>query len=311
MSLVLTLATALFWSCQQDETMHNDAQAALKETLLPSPCDCVDEPLFMSGPTTVNNKENYAQVDYWNDNENFYIQVTANDQNTIESIALSYPFDYELDGAPKNCNYKINYNIDYSEAEPFHSHLFIFPLTGDWQCSIQQFALRVNGIDGNPVYYQEADASEDYSYEQGNKTITGVCDNVPMPISYLLSEICEQGCDESFSYTDNQNGTLTFYYTPAEAMSEVSVVFTFPQVEYITFLSGYEYESFARPGKGNAQNMQATLSFDACTEYSWTVQLVDCTAANATANGWTDFKVDDSSKKNEQTPNYQYSCPQQ
>jgi len=310
-TLSLVLSGALFYSCQKEETIENEKLLSLKEATIPSPCECLPEADVQVFSTTPNNKDNYASVEVWNDNEKFYIMVTANASNTMDAIQLSYPFDSELDGEQKNCNYKINYNISYSETESFHSHTFEFPLDGDWACSEQQFAIRVSGLNGNPVFLQGDYQSVTFEYKQGQQTKTGTCENVPTPISYILHEICEQSCEESFSYTKNQDGTVTFHYIPAEDMIDVPVVFTFPQVQFITFLDGYESESFVRPGKGNAQNMQAVLSFKSCTEYSWTVQLVDCTAANATANGWTDFTVDAISKKNSETPNFTYTCPGQ
>jgi len=310
-TLSLVLTATLFTSCQKEETIENQGQLLLKEATIESPCECLPEADLQFFSTSSNNKDNFASVEVWNDNEKFYIMVTANASNTMDEIQLSYPFDSELDGEQKNCNYKINYNISYSETESFHTHTFEFDLVGDWACSEQQFAIRVAGIDGNPVFLQGDYQSVTFEYQQGQTTKTGTCENVPTPISYILHEICLESCEESFSYTDNQNGTVTFHYTPAEDMIDVPVVFTFPQVEFITFLSGYEYDSFIRPGNGNAQNMQAVLSFEACSEYSWTVQLVDCTASNATANGWTDFKVDGISKKNEDTPNFTYTCPAQ
>lgn len=138
--------------------------------------------------------------------------------------------------------------------------------------------------------------------------VSGYCASESAPVE-VVAEDCNE-CDESFSYEINDDGTVTFTYKPAVDMEDVNVVFTFPQVEFITFLSGYEYESFERPGQGYAQNMQATLSFEACEAYTWTVQLLDCTAANPVANGWTDFKVDGDSKKNDLTPNFTYSCPE-
>lgn len=209
--------------------------------------------------------------------DNLYVDTWNDDANAYFKV-------YRLDGATiGNITFDGGSNIGFSPAVT--EYLITKPVTVDACTKVSTLFDKIGGLGG----------------------AGGKLENIN--VDYYLRELCPQECEESFSYVDNGNGILKFTYIPAVTMTDVNVVFTFPQVQTITFLSGEEYDSFEQPGNGNAQNMQATLSFVACNEYTWTVQLVDCTAANATANGWTDFTVDGISKKNAETPNFTYTCP--
>uniref|UniRef100_UPI003216DEB8 hypothetical protein n=1 Tax=uncultured Draconibacterium sp. TaxID=1573823 RepID=UPI003216DEB8 len=274
----LIVVAGIFWGCQKEDTLTNPEEGLmLKSLTLGGDCNtvCIDE----------NSGDEYAATDSKTETGNGKNAVTntlsVKVWNTLSEI--NYEFTSLENGPLQYFDEQTNEWIQlYGFPQGGGTWTLTRALAPDWEaCDVVTEQFRMNG---NPNI--ELDET-----------------------NYSLIGPCEVGCDESFSYVDNQDGTLTFTYIPAEDMTDVNVVFTFPQVEYITFLSGYEYESFVRPGNGNAQNMQADLSFDACVEYTWTIQLVDCTAANATANGWTDFKVDDISKKNENTPNFTYTCP--
>lgn len=108
-------------------------------------------------------------------------------------------------------------------------------------------------------------------------------------------------CEESFSYFDNGDGTYTFTYVPAENMNDALVVFTFAQGVDVSGLEGWD---------GNGVTRQLSLDFVACDEYSWTVELdTNCNGGGQKeANLWTDFKVGDESKKNDETPNITKNC---
>lgn len=98
----------------------------------------------------------------------------------------------------------------------------------------------------------------------------------------------ECGCEESFNYVKNEDGTYTFTYVPAEDVTGAELVFTFPQSALDGEpLSGWTY---------NGQTMQTSMDLVACQEYSWTVSLT-CKDQNNPQNKWTDFKVNEVSKK--------------
>ncbi len=109
-------------------------------------------------------------------------------------------------------------------------------------------------------------------------------------------------CEESFSYTSNANGSYTFTYIPAEDMEDAIVVFTFAQS---VVASGYDWPSW----NGTSSSRTESMDLDACSVYSWTVSLSgDCSGNSGKSNLWTDFKVNEVSKKNENTPNLTQNC---
>ena len=109
-------------------------------------------------------------------------------------------------------------------------------------------------------------------------------------------------CEESFSYTTNADGSYTFTYIPAENMSGAEVVFTFAQS---VVASGYDWPNW----NGKSSTRTESMDFDACSVYNWTVFLeADCSGKSGESNVWTDFKVNEASKKNDNTPNLTQSC---
>lgn len=109
---------------------------------------------------------------------------------------------------------------------------------------------------------------------------------------YYLREKCP-GCDESFTYVVNEDNSYTFTYTPAEDMTDQLVVFTFAQGSYV---SGLPVE-FEKNGN-NGQTYSATLRFKECEPVSWTVTFTPNSSGNSGhSNVWTDFEVNDVSKK--------------
>jgi hypothetical protein len=105
--------------------------------------------------------------------------------------------------------------------------------------------------------------------------------------SYELIGLCLSDCTESFSYVDNENGSYTFTYTPAEDMEDAELIFTFAQGALDTPLEGWEFKG---------QTMQKTMNLVACTTYKWTV-ILDCKGLNNPQNMWTDFKIGEDSMK--------------
>jgi len=109
-------------------------------------------------------------------------------------------------------------------------------------------------------------------------------------------------CEESFSYVANVNGSYTFTYIPAEDMDDALIVFTFAQS---VVALGYDWPDW----NGSSSTRTETMDLDACTTYEWEVELAkDCSGNSGNSNVWTDFKVNDDSKKNDATPNITQSC---
>jgi hypothetical protein len=109
-------------------------------------------------------------------------------------------------------------------------------------------------------------------------------------------------CEESFSYDQNEGGSYTFTYIPGEDMTDAELVFTFAQA------TSYDLSSWTHNGNGQSQTWQTTMDLTACTVYSWTVFLdANCSGNSGQSNLWTDFKVNDVSKKGG-LPNITKSC---
>lgn len=104
-------------------------------------------------------------------------------------------------------------------------------------------------------------------------------------------------CEESFSYSQNQDGSYTFTYIPEENLDDALLIFTFAQ----GFAEGLSDNwTYVQNGKGNAQTWETTMDLTACTEYNWNVTLTaNCDGNTEKNNVWTDFKVNDESKKGE------------
>lgn len=110
------------------------------------------------------------------------------------------------------------------------------------------------------------------------------------------------GCEEIFSYVDNGDMTYTFTYTPEEEMIDAKLVFTFAQG---TSVSGLE--SWFNNGKAQTWHLEETLN--ACQTYSWTVALdANCPGKTGENNVWTDFKVNEVSKKADPEDKFVQAC---
>ena len=109
-----------------------------------------------------------------------------------------------------------------------------------------------------------------------------------LAVNFTPKDLCETECTESFSYVNNGGGSYTFTYIPDADYTDANLVFTFAQGLTI---SG-DLSSWA----SNGVTKQKTMSLTACNTYEWTVTL-DCATMPGAQNLWTDFKVNDESKK--------------
>lgn len=107
-------------------------------------------------------------------------------------------------------------------------------------------------------------------------------------------------CEESFAYVDHKDGSYTFTYVPAENMTDAEVVFTFAQGVAVEGLEGWNV---------NGQTRQNTMDLEACETYIWIVTLkANCSGNSSKSNVWTDFKVNDISKKADEEDKFIQSC---
>ena len=158
-----------------------------------------------------------------------------------------------------------------------------------------------------------------YSWQVPLAPVWNVCDRITIAVElrgvsggigktnvqsfdYYMRDKCT-GCEEDFTYTDNGNNSYTFTYTPGEDMMDQLVVFTFAQGTVVTGLD----DSWST----NGATRQKTMSFTECEPVSWTVTLTpDCHGHSGQSNVWTDFKVNDISKKGDLS-NIVITCPEE
>jgi len=172
--------------------------------------------------------------------------------------------------------------------------------TQQWDDNTAEWVLiyKTNDSNSNPVCFPlQFDVAGDYHlrYQIGSGSFSKKTINV---------QNCDD-CDESFNYLEHRGGAYTFTYIPSEDMENALVVFTFAQSVTVTGLD--ENENWSNEG----QTMQKETDLIACKTYSWTLKMTkDCNGNTPNNNVWTDFKVDNISKKNlnTPTPNIVYPC---
>lgn len=139
---------------------------------------------------------------------------------------------------------------------------------------------------GPQEYMYEDDVVEIGSYSFRAKISAGGFD-----YKVTLDVVDCSNCKESFNYVVNPDDTYTFTYIPEEDMVGAEVVFTFAQSVVAT---GYDWPNW----NGKSSTRSEIMDLDACEIYTWTLTLTpDCSGNSNESNVWTDFKVNDISKK--------------
>ena len=120
---------------------------------------------------------------------------------------------------------------------------------------------------------------------------------------FATLDVVKCGCEESFTYVDNGNGTYIFTYTAGEDMIGAELVFTFAQGAYASGLNA----DFTQ--NGNGQTYKAIMDLEECDVLQYIVTLnPNCSGGSKTSNVWTDFKVDDHSKKADPEDKFTVNC---
>ena len=68
--------------------------------------------------------------------------------------------------------------------------------------------------------------------------------------SYSLIGVCPSGCDESFNYDENEDGSYTFTYLSSEDLYDAEIKFTCPHIKGFETQDGKEYSV----NPGNSRN---------------------------------------------------------
>jgi len=137
----------------------------------------------------------------------------------------------------------------------------------------------------------------------------GLSTDITFDETYALIGICNDSCEESFSYEENENGSYTFTYISAEDLTGAEVKFTCPHIVSFEALDGKTYT--VNPGNSHGSPTVLTWNGDieACTPVTFTLDFeADCDQNNGGfANLFTDFKVNDVSKKGT-NPSIKFNC---
>lgn len=135
--------------------------------------------------------------------------------------------------------------------------------------------------------------------------------SLPISVNYYLRELCETGCEESFSYSTSDNLSVTFTYISAVSGHD-TIKFTCPHITNFTPGDGKSYS--VNPGMSHGSPTVLTWigNVTACVPITFDLTFTPDCAQNQSGrvNIWTDFKVNEVSKKNDNTPNIVYHCPQ-
>ena len=196
----------------------------------------------------------------WNDCSNFYLQITPT--GAAPDDVEVYLFE-TLPTLNNGENFNDPYDYDLTDAQDLH---WTIPLsTLNTEADLFVFVKAWGFATGTPY------GKSSYNLFQ--------------------FDLSECGCKESFTYVDNGDMTYTFTYIPEEDIADAEMVFTFAQG---TSVSGLE--TWYNNGKAQTWHLEENLT--ACQIYTWTVELkANCPGNTIENNVWTDFKVNDVSKK--------------
>ncbi|WP_163324066.1 hypothetical protein [Draconibacterium mangrovi] len=265
--LTLLSAAGIFWSCQKDETLTNSEEGLMLKSA--SSC-CFEAPYEYDYDFSWGKNNGSFNVTSWNDDFNLYIEISSSEEITLSTdTKVSFPYRNKDNGKG------IKYDTNEPESQG-DKLVFSLPLTmlGDWTyCQDISFGLKI----------ESSTQVQEVSYNQ------------------TLTETCKSCDDASFGYVTSDNMNITFSYNH-DSEAEVTLRFTFPQVENLALNENEEYE--APDGKTYSVNNPKNQ-----TNFTWTGEISckasepttfefsfvpDCGSVNAKdeqAVIWTDTKI--------------------
>ena len=210
----------------------------------------------------------------WNDCDNLYVEITPSG-DAPENVEISFENALpELNNGGQFEDLAIDYTLEDTD-----NLLWTIPVSEfDTENDLFIFVKAWGDYAGSSLFGERKHQYTDFTFD----------------FSLCL-------CEESFNYDKNEDGSYTFIYVPAEDMPGAELVFTFAQsVEVYGLTNDWEWKG---------QTMQTKMDLFACTSYSWDLTLIKKCGGNTPNNNvWTDFNVNDLSKKNANTPTISKSC---
>lgn len=214
----------------------------------------------------------------WNDCDNLYLEITPTG-DAPEDVEIS--FVNALPQLNNGGNYS-ELTIDYS-LEDADNLLWTIPVTDfDPESDLFIFVKAWGDDAGSSTFGDRNHQYTDFTFD------FSMCGD----------------CEESFDYFKNEDGTYTFTYTPSEDIDGAELTFTFPQSHV-----NVSPDEYAQNGNGNDTTFSTILDLESCKTYNWSFELsTDCTGkGQGKVNLWTDFKVNEVSKKGD-LKNITQSC---
>lgn len=178
-------------------------------------------------------------------------------------------------------------------------------------------------IDGDDLLFEDVEKGSTVSHSIDLTVNWKACDEIKFQISqeglgtqisfdetYALVGVCPEGCEEGFSYIENEDDSYTFTYISAEDLTDASIKFTCPHIVSFESLDGKTYSVNPGNGKGSPTVLTWNGDIEACTEITFTLAFeADCEQnEGGFANIFTDFKVNGISKKGSNS-NIKFECP--
>ncbi|SDS15887.1 hypothetical protein [Christiangramia echinicola] len=216
------------------------------------------------------------------------ITVDAKGKNTVQSADIN-EFEYPTEDVCVDSEATFTFNV------PVGTNIQIQELIGGEWIQVTQD----NGTTTNPQIYTmswNVPGVHYFRYKAGSGGFTEIA-----PITVVD---CSE-CEESFSHVTNPDGSYTFTYIPADDLENAEIIFTFAQ----SVVTNWVESSHETVWDHRGVTEHAFLDLVACETYEWQVILdKNCSGNSPNSNVWTNFKVNDVSKKTENTPNLTQSC---
>lgn len=222
----------------------------------------------------------------------------------------------------KKATVKVETPVTFGWTEACAGEITAFTLTGDGQKQIKMWGWNTTdeeydwiqvanaGNSSNPLVLDTALSAGTYYviYKIGNIWVPG---NSSLDMEEGIEVVVENcdDCEESFSYETDDNLSVVFTYVSDVDISDAEIKLTCPHIT--------DFQVTQVVGINNVNN-PTVLTFKgdiiACTPVTIEITFTpDCIYNENsekwnTPNIWTDFKVNEVSKKNVGTPNIVYSC---
>jgi hypothetical protein len=276
LAALFTVVVVIF-ACQR-ENISQDEGLLLKSAYTETSCatECIEE----GGPY-------FEQVTTQNFQANPFGSVTVTIWNTPTTIVYKITSSSH-DLKKITLNGTNVYASNTVTPEPFLITVPVGTFGTDW-----------NGCDAKA-------ATIEVRRQNSNGTGAGVY--LSFATSYNLVGVC-QDCVEGFSYVTTDNKNVVFTYKSEVALTGAVVKFTCPHITGFVSNDGKIYTS--NPGQGQGAPTVLTWKGDipACVAVTFNISFTPDCGQNAAgfANVWTDFNVNDVSKKGS-LQSIRYNC---